>query len=175
MWLPINEQYEISVRGEVRNISTQRILKNWVIGKKPKYYLAVWIGPKRCRIHQLVASKFLPGPTREKCVIDHIDRNRQNNHASNLRWVSCSENATNKTISIRTSLGENHHIQIRKCESNVDYIVKITIAKKLHYAVFHTLEEARNFRDDVINNSDYREKSQDIINAVLPSESEREE
>ena len=87
MWLPINEQYEISVRGEVRNISTQRILKNWVIGKKPKYYLAVWIGPKRCRIHQLVASKFLPSPTMEKCVIDHIDRNRQNNYAKYIGHI----------------------------------------------------------------------------------------
>jgi hypothetical protein len=46
MWLPINSKYELSVRGEVKNITTQRILKNWVIGKKPKYYLAVWIGEK---------------------------------------------------------------------------------------------------------------------------------
>lgn len=170
MWLPINSNYEISVRGEVKNVTTQRILKNWVIGKKPKYYLAVWIGKKRCRIHQLVAEKFLPAPTREKCVIDHIDRNRQNNHASNLRWVSCSENATNRTICTRTIKGENHHIKIRKCESNTDYIVNIIIAKKLHYAMFHSLEEARNFRDDLIESSEFREKSLDNINAVLPSE-----
>jgi len=171
MWLPINDKYEISVRGEVKNIATQRILKNWVIGVKPNYYLAVWIGKKRCRIHQLVASKFLPGPTEENLVIDHIDRNRQNNHASNLRWVNHSVNSTNKTIRTRTSRGENHHIKINQCKSNVDYIVKIVINKQSHYAIFHTLEEAKKFRDDLINKSEFKNKCYDNVNAVLPPES----
>ena len=171
MWLPIHDNYEISVRGEVRNITTQRILKSWVIGKKPNYYHAVWIAKKRCRIHQLVASRFLPVTT-GNLVIDHIDRNRQNNHASNLRWVNHSENATNKTICTKTSLGENHHIQIRKCESNIDYIVKITINKHLYSATFHTLDEAKKFRDDIIENSDFKKKSYDNIkDAILFEES----
>jgi hypothetical protein len=170
MWLPLNEKYELSVRGEVRNKTTQRILKHWSYAKT---YSGVFIGKKHY-VHHLVAKKFLPAPTKENCVIDHIDRNRRNNHASNLRWVSYSENATNKTIRTKTSLGENHHIQIRECESNSDYIVKIVIAKQLHYAIFHTLEEARKFRDDIINNSEYKEKSVNSINALLSSESERE-
>ena len=169
MWLPLNEKYEISVRGEVRNISTQRILKHWSYAKT---YLGVYIGKKHY-VHHLVAKKFLPSPTIEKCVIDHIDRNRYNNHASNLRWVSCSMNAINRTIRTRTSLGENHHIKIQKCESNIDYIVKIMIAKQIHYAMFHTLEEAKNFRDDVINNSEYKEKSNDTIKDALPSSESR--
>jgi len=156
MWLPINESYEISVRGEVRNIATQRILKNWVTGKKPKYYYAVWINKKRCKIHKLVANKFLPAPTEENLVLDHIDRNRNNNHASNLRWVSHSVNATNKTILTKTSLGENHHIHTIKCNSNVDYVVRITINKQNFYAVFPTLEEAKEYRDNIIETSEYK-------------------
>ena len=156
MWLPINEKYELSVRGEVKNIATQRILKNWVIGRKP-YYLAVWIGPKRCRIHQLVASKFLPAPTEENLVIDHIDRNRHNNHASNLRWVNHSVNATNKTVCTRTRLGPNHHIHINKCDSNVDYIVKIIINKKSHYSIHKTLEDAIEYRDKIIEESGFKQ------------------
>jgi hypothetical protein len=154
MWLSINDKYEINVSGEVRNKTTQLILKPWVIGQKPYYYHAVWIGKKRCRIHHLVASRFLPAPTEENLVIDHIDRNRQNNHASNLRWVNYSVNATNRTILIPAR--ENHHIMIRECESNIDYIVKIIINKKLHYKVCKTLKQAKYYRDYIINNSEYK-------------------
>jgi len=157
MWLSINETYELNVSGAVRNRKTQLILKPWVIGRKSYYYYAVWINKVRTRIHQLVAKKFLPAPTNSNCVIDHIDRNRHNNHASNLRWVSCSENATNKTIRTKTSLGENHHIHIRKCESNIDYIVRITINKVSYCKRFSNLEEAIKYRDDIINNSEFKQ------------------
>ena len=157
MWLPINERYELNVSGAVRNRKTQLILTPWVIGQKPKYYRAVWIDKVRCRIHHLVAKKFLPAPTEEKCVVDHIDRNRQNNHASNLRWVNHSVNATNKTIVTKTSLGENHHIRTVKCDSNTDYVVRITINKITYCKTFSTLEDARAYRDDIINNSEFKE------------------
>ena len=155
-WSPINDQYEINICGEVRNRASQRILKNWVIGKKPNYYYAVWIGSKRCRIHQLIASRFLPAPTESNLVIDHIDRNRKNNHASNLRWVNRSANATNKTICVKTSRKDMHHIQENKCQSNTEYIVRITINKQLHYKIFPTIEEAKKYRDFIIDTSEYR-------------------
>jgi hypothetical protein len=159
MWRKIHENYELSVRGEVRNITTQRILKNWIRGTKPKYYLAIDLGPKRCNIHQLVAKHFLPAPTEENCVVDHMDRNRYNNNASNLRWVNHSVNATNKTIVTKTSLGENHHIRINKCQSNIDYIFNMVIAKEHYRKIFKTLEEAKEYRDRIINTSEYKEKS----------------
>lgn len=46
---------------------------------------------KRPRIHQLVAKAFIPNPE-NKPEIDHIDGNRQNNRADNLRWVTHEEN-----------------------------------------------------------------------------------
>ena len=45
-------------------------------------------------IHQLVIKAFI-GPRPEKMDVDHIDRNRQNNHISNLRYVTRSENNRN--------------------------------------------------------------------------------
>lgn len=42
--------------------------------------------------HTLVALKYIGRPTEEKNEIDHIDRSILNNHYSNLRWVSHSEN-----------------------------------------------------------------------------------
>ena len=50
--------------------------------------------PKEYTVHQLVASTFL-GERPKGYVVDHIDRNRYNNHASNLRYISRSENVKN--------------------------------------------------------------------------------
>lgn len=45
----------------------------------------------RPRIHQLVATAFIANPE-DKPEIDHIDGNRKNNRADNLRWVTHEEN-----------------------------------------------------------------------------------
>lgn len=45
-------------------------------------------------IHYLVAYHFI-GERPEGLVIDHIDRDKQNNNVSNLRYVTVSENNRN--------------------------------------------------------------------------------
>ena len=45
-------------------------------------------------IHRLVAAAFIPNPENKPCI-DHIDGNRANNHADNLRWVTVKENQNN--------------------------------------------------------------------------------
>ena len=47
------------------------------------------------RVHQLVAAAFL-GERPDGFVVDHIDRNRSNNHYTNLRYVSLSEQNKNR-------------------------------------------------------------------------------
>jgi hypothetical protein len=42
--------------------------------------------------HTLVALKYIGKPPTEKHEIDHIDGNKANNHYTNLRWVTHSEN-----------------------------------------------------------------------------------
>ena len=62
---------------------------------------------KYITIHRLVAQAFVPNPE-AKPVIDHKDRNRQNNHASNLQWCSLSENMNNpNTIAYCKRIFEN--------------------------------------------------------------------
>ena len=45
-------------------------------------------------VHRLVALAFVPNPD-NKPLVDHIDRDKSNCNASNLRWVTSSENGFN--------------------------------------------------------------------------------
>ena len=46
---------------------------------------------KKCLIHRLVASAFIPNPLNLSDV-NHRDENPSNNHVSNLEWMSHKEN-----------------------------------------------------------------------------------
>ena len=43
-------------------------------------------------VHRLVALAYVDGRTKARNEIDHIDGNRHNNSADNLRWVTHQEN-----------------------------------------------------------------------------------
>ena len=145
MWLSINNSYECSIDGQIRNKKTQRILKTWLANG----YVYGRIGganSTKTGIHRVVASLFLPSPTDEKTEVDHIDRNKLNNHASNLRWVSRSVNQLNKNKTTKphknNKLGE---LYISK--SGNSYLVKI---KGVYHGCFNLLDEAIKYRDSVI-------------------------
>lgn len=51
-----------------------------------------WITIVKCYlIHILVAKEFVPNPC-NKPMVNHIDGDKNNYHASNLEWVTCQEN-----------------------------------------------------------------------------------
>lgn len=93
-WKPVNgyTRYEVSSTGNVRNIHTkqmkaQRITKTGYLitdlkenGKKHTAY-----------IHRLVAEAFVENAFSFPCV-NHIDENKQNNHADNLEWCTVTYN-----------------------------------------------------------------------------------
>ena len=95
-WLPLDQKYSVSDDGFVMNNVTGRIL---VPQDDRRGYYRVDIGGRHRKVHRLVADRFLPCPTEEGLVVDHIDRNRLNNCASNLRWVSIAENNRNRATS----------------------------------------------------------------------------
>tara|TARA_R110000868_G_C10829867_1_gene759295 strand:+ start:532 stop:1074 length:543 start_codon:yes stop_codon:yes gene_type:complete len=63
---------------------------------------------KEC-IHRLVAETFIENPNNLP-EIDHIDRNKKNNHLSNLRWIGEFENKScwERDINYRKKLSENN-------------------------------------------------------------------
>jgi len=100
--------------------------------------------------HRLVASRFLPQPTSDECEIDHIDRDRSNNHASNLRWCSRSDNMINKEYK-PSNTGEKQVYYDIKCKSK-PWRVKIQRNNaNIFQKYFPTKEEAITARDNFIN------------------------
>ena len=76
--------YEVSDNGNVRINGIK-----YTFNEKDRYY--------RCgsfHIHRAVAELFVPNPN-NKPEVDHINTNKHDNRAVNLRWVNRSENMLN--------------------------------------------------------------------------------
>lgn len=91
--------YEVSASGKtVRNVKSKRHLA------QRKTYRGYWIVSGSIKgirfnrtVHSLVAECWLGGK-RDGWEIDHIDKNKDNNHYSNLRYVTHSENNLNREM-----------------------------------------------------------------------------
>jgi hypothetical protein len=93
----------------------------------------------RKSVHRLVGEAFLPEPGEAQTTIDHIDRNRDNNLVSNLRWASPLEQMTNKNLRSKYSLIKREKNLFRV------YIIRNKVA--VFDKRFKTIEEAVVARD----------------------------
>ena len=103
-WLPVQvkgleDYYEVSNMGQVRSLDRTHKIKTFE-GKILKQislsgYLAVSLKlhsyKKLHYVHRLVAKAFVIGE-KANLEVNHIDGNKNNNRASNLEWVTRSEN-----------------------------------------------------------------------------------
>lgn len=110
--------YQINKKGEVFSLISNKILKL----KIDKGYFRVRLCEK-CKqktygIHRLLAIQFIPNPDNLP-QIDHIDRNRQNNNLSNLRWCNATLNLRNKDCVIN----RQGFIEIKRQTENGNYFV----------------------------------------------------
>lgn len=60
-----------------------------------KVFISIQGDKVNLKIHRLVAETWVPNPEGHD-IVDHIDRDKDNNSADNLRWVSRSESNTNR-------------------------------------------------------------------------------
>lgn len=99
--------YEVSNLGNVRSVERRVWSRGFYVtlkGKAKKQvidtrgYCVVFLfkegKQKTHRVHRLVANAFIPNPY-NKSEIDHINTNKQDNRADNLKWVTPKENSEN--------------------------------------------------------------------------------
>lgn len=83
--------YSISSTGQVFGPSGE--IKGWITAQGYKRVsLCNEEGSKEFFVHRLVGEAFVEGRTEERKFIDHIDSNKLNNRADNLRWCTQAEN-----------------------------------------------------------------------------------
>ena len=95
------------------------------IGYKNKIY----------RVHRIVCYAFNYRFEVDKRIVDHIDQNRQNNHASNLRFYTNQMN----TYNTNKPQGYRHRNRRKPWQG------QIRVKGKRHSKAFDTEEEARTW------------------------------
>lgn len=115
LWLPVGGFegfYEISGQGRVRSLRhvPAKILTPW-LDKDGYPKIGLWNGKAQpnFRLHRLVALTF-HGDKRNKLhnEVAHLDNDRTNARADNLKWVSKVENHSHRLLHGTHPSGERH-------------------------------------------------------------------
>ena len=97
-WISVDgfPRYEVNEKGEIRNVTTGKLLKQSV-SKSGYCIVDLWCdgGKKSVRVHRIVAAAFLPNPV-SKSDVNHINGVKTDNHVQNLDWATRSENLYHK-------------------------------------------------------------------------------
>lgn len=116
--------YQVSNLGRVKSLkrlhTKERIISHFLNhGGYARVNLWKDNKSKKYSVHRLVAEAFVPNPDR-KPQVNHIDENKQNNHADNLEWCTQLENHNHGTINERISKSLTNHIRKSKPVSAFD-------------------------------------------------------
>lgn len=153
-------------------------IKGCINGSGYKFFQFRNGGIKSNHIFHIWVAKLFIGERPDGLVIDHIDRDKLNNHVSNLRYVTQSENVRNSSIwrddisttdkrerlrifceesRIRTGRFKNLNAKkgsgsLRQTK-NGKWRMGITINKVKYDKTLNTVEEAIQWRDSMISSS----------------------
>lgn len=144
--IPNYDNYYASNLGRIKNVKTNKILKNVSRHSDKLDYMCVSLSNcgkvKMHTIHSLVLSSFV-GERPINSVINHINGNKQDNNINNLEYCTQSENRKQDFINDRQSFVGEKNTQSKLKESDILEILKLKkqglsyreIAKK--YNVVH--------------------------------------
>lgn len=107
------ENYNISNKGNVKNITTGKILKPGDNGQGYKHVMLYDKNHKgkTIMIHRLVAKAFIPNPDNLPQV-NHIDEDKTNNCVENLEWITSEDNINHGTHNLRVGLNNPNRKEI---------------------------------------------------------------
>ncbi|GHT21085.1 hypothetical protein FACS189430_00580 [Bacteroidia bacterium] len=121
------KKYAISNYGRVVSytdtIETGKLLKLGFISGYPVLSLSRKIKHSRC-VHKLVACSFLPAPAAGQEYVIHIDFDKQNNAAKNLRWATQEEMLAHQNANPQVLYARQHHTNRSKGPKLTDQQVK---------------------------------------------------
>ena len=142
------DKYSVSNYGRVRNDEKNIFLSPRDLRGYKR--VSLWYNKKANdhRIHRLVAQAFIPNPD-NKPEINHIDNNGNNNHVSNLEWVTKSENMLHSRKQGRQDhvdtlrIAEAAKFNIAKRTTKYDTLIGISINGRTLQSYEHKLIKDR--------------------------------
>lgn len=109
-------------------------------GKRQDGYFVTGIARKFYLNHRIIYSIANNVNLLDNQIIDHIDRQPQNNHPNNLRIVTRTEN--NRNVSKQKNT-RSKYIGISFHKVNANYMARITVNKtRIHIGSFNTEKDA---------------------------------
>ena len=147
MWLKYNDLYDISDIGQVRNSKTGKLRKTTIREGYHRVIIRENKEPINKTVSVMVAERFLPRIDHPELTVDHIDRDKNNNCASNLRWASRTVQGLNRNMALGNS--GLRYINIRTDNGNPRVCI-VRESVMIYNKTFKSLQEAINARDNYI-------------------------